>query len=249
MLLKGKTAVITGCNRGIGAAMLKTFAENGADIFACVRKETDEFSDRIKNLSEQNGVEIIPLYFDMRDADAMKNSVAQIRKSHKQIDILVNNAGMISENLLFHMTPIENMRELFEVNFFAQIRLTQYISRLMQKNSNGGSIIFMSSIAGLDGNPGQLEYVGSKAAILGITKTLAREFGAFNIRVNAMAPGIIETDMGNQVNEEMADDIIKHSPLQRRGKPEEIANVALFLASDLSSYVTSECIRISGGGI
>ncbi|MBQ3442763.1 MAG: SDR family oxidoreductase [Selenomonadaceae bacterium] len=249
MLLKGKTAVVTGCNRGIGKAILKKFAENGADVFACVRKETDEFQERIKNLSEQSGVEIIPLYFDIRDAEAMKNAVGQIRKSHRKIDILVNNAGMISANLLFHMTPIENMRELFEVNFFAQIRLTQYISRLMQKNPDGGSIIFMSSIAALDGSPGQLEYVGSKAAVLGATKTLAREFGAYNIRVNAIAPGLIETDMGNQVDDKMANEIIDHSPLRRWGKPEEIANVALFLASDLSSYVTGEFIRSSGGGV
>ena len=121
MLLKGKTAVVTGCNRGIGEAILEKFAENGASVFACVRKENEEFQERIKTLSEQNSVEIIPLYFDMCDVEAMKNAVTQIHKSHKKIDVLINNAGTLSENLLFHMTPIENMRELFEVNFFAQI--------------------------------------------------------------------------------------------------------------------------------
>ena len=248
MLLENKTAVITGCARGIGREILRTFAENGANVFACVRKETEEFSERIKDLSEKNGVEIIPLYFDLRDEVAMKNAVMQIRKSKKKIDILVNNAGIISESLLFQMTPIENMREVFEVNFFAQIRLTQYISRLIQKNENGGSIVFMSSIAAFDGTPGQLEYIGSKAAIAGITKALSYEFGPLNIRVNAVAPGPTKTDMGNEISEELAEDAIKRSALGRWGTPEEVANVVLFLASDLSNYVTGQCIRVDGGG-
>lgn len=248
MLLKNKTAIITGCARGIGKEILKTFAENGADVFACVRKETEEFSERIKILSEENGVEIVPLYFDLRDDVAMKEAVMQIRKSKKKIDILVNNAGVISESLLFQMTPMENMREVFEVNFFAQMRLTQYISRFMQKNENGGSIIFMSSIAALDGTPGQLEYIGSKAALIGATKALANEFGSFNIRVNAVAPGPTKTDMGNEISEKLAEDAIKRSALGRWGTPEEIANVVLFLASDLSNYVTGQCIRVDGGG-
>ena len=132
MLLKDKTALVTGCNRGIGKEILKTFAENGATVFACVRKETEEFFDYVKNLSEQNGVEIIPLYFELTDFDAMKKSVMQIRKSKKKIDILVNNAGIRPASATaFQMTPLDKIREVFEVNFFAVVQLTQYILKFM----------------------------------------------------------------------------------------------------------------------
>ena len=247
MLLKGKTAIITGCNRGIGKAILEKFAENGANIFACARKEYPEFVENINALTEKYSVEITPIYFDMTDEDAMKAAVMSIKKSRRNIDILVNNAGIISESLLFQMTPIDNMRKVFEVNFFAQMRLTQYISRLMQR-TGGGSIIFMSSISALDGAPGQLEYVGSKAAVIGSTKALAKEFGNSKIRVNAVAPGLIDTDMGNQADTQLSNDIIERSALKRWGKPEEIANAALFFASDLSSYITGQYLRVDGGG-
>lgn len=247
MLLKGKTAVITGCNRGIGRAILEKFAANGADIFACVRKETDEFTQFIQQLADENSVEIIPIYFDLTDEAAMKAGVAAIRKTRKPIDVLVNNAGVISENVLFQMTPMSNMRELFNVNFFAQMQLTQYISRLMQRNKKG-SIINISSISALDGSPGQIEYVSSKAALVGATRTLAREFGVDNIRVNAVAPGLIVTDMGNSMDTDYADTLVRISALARRGQPEEVANVVLFLASDLSTFVTAQVIRVDGGG-
>lgn len=247
MLLKGKNAIITGCNRGIGKAILTTFAHNGANVFACVRKITDEFEAETARLKKEYAVEIWPICFDIRDDAATKQAIAGIRKLHRPIDILVNNAGTISENVLFQMTPISNMRELFEVNFFAQMRLVQYVSRLMQRNENGGSIIHMASVAGLDGAPGQLEYVSSKAALVGATRTLAREFGADRIRVNAIAPGVIDTEMGNAMAESLSGDLIGHSALKRLGTPEEVAKVAVFLASDLSSYITGQVIRVDGG--
>ncbi len=245
MLLKNKTAIITGCNRGIGKAILEKFAENGANIFACARKEYPEFVENIKNLAEKYNVEITPLYFDMTDSEAMKAAVTTIRKSKRQIDILVNNAGILADSNLFQMSPIENMRKTFDVNFFAQMRLTQYISRLMQKS--GGSIVFISSVVALDGSPGQIGYVGSKSALIGATKTLSIELGQTNIRVNAVAPGIIETDMGDELNQELAQNIIERSALKRRGTPAEVANTVLFLASDLSNYITGQYIRVDGG--
>ena len=245
MILKNKTAVITGCNRGIGKEILKTFAENGANIFACVRKENENFSELIKNLSEKNSVEIIPLYFDMTDETAMKNSVMQIRKSKKKIDILVNNAGINSaESKLFQMTTMKNIREIFDVNFFAQLQLTQYILKFMQ---SGGSIINLSSISALDGLPGQVAYASSKSALIGFTKTLAQELGKQNIRVNAVAPGFTDTDMGNSSTNDYAKNILENSIFGRMGKAEEIANSILFLASDLSTFVTGEIIRVDGG--
>lgn len=247
MLLKGKHTIITGCNRGIGKAILKAFAQNGANIFACMRTVSSEVKEELEQLAEKYSVEIIPVCFDLCHENDMKQAIAEIRKKRCPIDILVNNAGAISENVLFQMTPISNMRELFEVNFFAQMQLIQYVSRLMQRNETGGSIIQMASIAALDGAPGQLEYVGSKAALVGATRTLAREFGKDGIRVNAIAPGVIDTDMGNKMADTLSKDLIDHSALTRLGKPEEVANAAVFLASDLSSYITGQIIRVDGG--
>ena len=246
-LLEGKNAVITGCNRGIGRAVLDSFAEQGANVFACVRSVNEEFKAHMEELSSMYGVEVLPMVFDLCDEEAMKKAVGEMRKSRRFIDVLVNNAGKITPDMMFQMTPIDNMRDIFEVNFFAQMRFTQYISRLMQRHGKGGSIVNLASIAGLDGAPGQLEYVGTKAAMVGVTRTLAREFGPDNIRVNAVAPGIIETDMGNEMDSEYAQGIIKRSSLGRKGQPEEIARVILFLASDLASYVTGQVIRADGG--
>lgn len=245
-LLDGKTAVITGCNRGIGRATLETFAENGANVFACVRNLSDEFNAYADELSTKYSVKIMPIVFDLCDEVAMKEAVGEIRKTRLPVEILVNNAGIISPHTLFQMISLENTKNIFEVNFFAQMRLTQYISRLMQRNGKG-SIIYLSSIAGLDGLPGQFEYCGTKAAIAGVTKTLAKEFGANNIRVNAVAPGIISTDMGSEVDNEFVQNMIARSALRRIGQPKEVSKVILFLASDLSNYVTGQIIRIDGG--
>ncbi|MBE6099352.1 MAG: SDR family oxidoreductase [Anaerovibrio sp.] len=247
MLLKGKNAVITGCSRGIGKAILTAFAQNGANVFACVRNLTETLAQEFESLANEYSVEIRPVVFDICDEAGVKKAVTDIRKAHCSIDVLVNNAGALSENTLFQMTPIDNMRNLFEVNFFSQMRLVQYVSRLMQRNEHGGSIVQIASMSGLDGAPGQLEYVSSKAAMVGATKTLAREFGSNAIRVNAIAPGIIETEMGKAMDEVLAKDFIDHSALARWGKPEEVANTAVFLASDMSSYITGQVIRVDGG--
>lgn len=247
MLLKGKHGIVTGCSRGIGKAILEAFARNGANVFACVRQVTEEFEAYAESLAKECSVKIFPMAFDLCDEDGARRAVADIRKRHCPVDVLVNNAGAIPENALFQMTPLANMRNLFEVNFFAQMRLVQYVSRLMQRNKNGGSIIQMASVAGLDGFPGQLEYAGSKAAMVGATRALAREFGRDGIRVNAIAPGIIDTEMGNAMEERLSEDLIGHSALGRKGTPEEVADVAVFLASDLSGYITGQVIRVDGG--
>ena len=247
MLLKGKNAVITGCSRGIGKAILTAFAQNGANVFACVRNLTETLAQEFESLANEYSVEIRPVVFDICDEAGVKKAVTDIRKARCPIDVLVNNAGALSDNTLFQMTPIDNMRNLFDVNFFAQMRLVQYVSRLMQRNEHGGSIVQIASMSGLDGAPGQLEYVSSKAAMVGATKTLAREFGSNAIRVNAIAPGIIETEMGKAMDEVLAKDFIDHSALARWGKPEEVANTAVFLASDMSSYITGQVIRVDGG--
>ena len=202
MLLQGKTAIITGSNRGIGKAILTKFAENGANIIAHARKETEEFVAYLSNLERQYGVTVVPVYFDAREETEMNAAVKQITSITKDIDILVNNMGTVNTISLFQMTPMQSIKEEFEVNFFAQMRFTQYISRLMTRKKKG-SIVNISSVAGLDGNTGMLQYVSSKAAMIGATKRLAIELGSSNIRVNSVAPGLTDTDMGNRMKEEL----------------------------------------------
>lgn len=248
MLLHKKTAIITGTNRGIGKAILTRFAENGADVFAHARRQTDEFDCFCKELGSKYSVTVTPVYFDVLDEEAMKAGIKQITKETKAIDVLVNNVGSVNSANLFQMTKIQDMRDEFEVNFFAQMLLTQYISRLMVRRQQG-SIINISSCAGLDGNTGMLQYVAAKAAMIGATKRLAIELGTANIRVNSVAPGLTDTDMGNKMKEELEQDTLNHLILKRKGRPEEIADSVVFLASDMASFITGQILRVDGGSL
>ena len=245
MLLKQKTAVITGCNRGIGKATLETFAENGADIFACVRKESDEFTDVMTKLKAKTGISITPVYFDFTESEQVKAGIKTIISFKKQIDILVNNAGVASGSL-FQMTSLQDLKNLFEINFFSQLLFTQGISRYMSRFKTG-SIINIGSTAGFIGSAGMTSYGSSKAALMFATKTIATELGAMNIRVNAIAPSLTKTDMFDQMDEKSRNKLIESSALKRPAEAVEIANVALFLASDLSSFITGQVLRVDGG--
>ena len=245
MLLKQKTAIITGCNRGIGKAILEKFAENGADIFACVRKESNEFNDVIIKLAVKTGVSITPVYFDFAKSEQVKAGIKTIISSKKKIDVLVNNAGVASGSF-FQMTPMKDLKNLFEVNFFSQILFTQGISRYMSRFKTG-SIINIASTAGLIGDAGTTSYGSSKAALMFVTKTMATEFGVMNIRVNAIAPSITKTDMFDQMDDKARNKLIESSALKRPAEAAEVANVALFLASDLSSFITGQVLRVDGG--
>jgi len=245
MLLKEKTAVITGCLQGIGLATLDLFAQNGADIFACCQCETEEFIAHVLELEKKYKVEITPIYFDLSDEDAIKQAVRIIQKAKKPIDILVNIAGM-NRDAIFHMVTMDQLKDTFQINFFSQMLLTQYITKLMLKNKKG-SVINISSIAGIDGNIGQLSYVASKAALISATKTLSQELGPKGIRVNAIAPGVIATAMTADLPEEAKTRLMSKSDIKRLGSPEEVANAIIYLASDLSSFVTGQVIRVDGG--
>ena len=245
MLLKQKTAVITGCNRGIGKATLETFAKNGANIFACVRKESDEFTDVMTKLTAKTGISITPVYFDFAESEQVKAGIKTIISFKKQIDILVNNAGVASGSL-FQMTSLQDLKQLFEINFFSQLLFTQGISRYMSRFKTG-SIINIGSTAGFIGNAGMTSYGSSKAALMFSTKTMATELGVMNIRVNAIAPSITKTDMSDQMEEKIRNKHLETSALKRTADPIEVANVALFLASDLSSFVTGQILRVDGG--
>lgn len=246
MLLKGKTAVITGCMQGIGKATLDMFAKEGADIFACCQKESEGFIRHLENLKKEYNVEIIPVYFDLADTDSIKNASKNILQTKKTVDILANIAG-ITKDALFPMVTREQLQQVFEINFFSQILFTQYIVKIMLKYGSGGSIINTSSISGIDGNRGQLAYGASKAAWVSATKTMAEELGANGIRVNAIAPGVIATAMTENLPEEALNKKISKSNIKRKGTSEEVAGVITYLASDLSSFVTGQIIRVDGG--
>lgn len=245
-MLKGKNAIITGCNRGIGKAILTLFAESGADIWACLRCQDAEFSSYAKALAENNGVTIKEIYFDLSDTDEIKAAARQITADKLPIDILINNAGAI-ETAAFLMTSMDTMREMFELNFFSHMQFTQTIARQMLRKRKG-SIINLSSSAAIEGNEGRTAYAAAKAAIITASKVMARELGPAGIRVNVIAPGLTQTDM--MENSTPADALlatVDRLSLKRVGQPHEIAGAALFLASDLSSYMTGQVLSIDGG--
>jgi 3-oxoacyl-[acyl-carrier protein] reductase len=245
MLLKDKTAVITGCLKGIGRTTMRSFAKNGANIWAFSEKQTEEFEEDIAELSEKYNVLITPVYVDLFETEEIKKAIRTIHQSKRNVDILVNIAG-ITSNALLNMTTMENMKRVFELNFFSQIFVTQNISKIMMKQKSG-SIINISSVSAIDGNRGQVAYSASKAALIGATKTLSSELSEYGIRVNAIAPGVIETSMTAELDKDDFQILVNKTNLGRAGKPDEVANVLLFLASDLSSYITGQVIRVDGG--
>lgn len=244
MLLKSKTAVITGCNRGIGKAILLSFAKNGADVFAVVRKEDEGFSTYCADLEKEYGVKISLVYMDLSDEEQVKAGAKQILKEKKPIGIIVNNAGISNPLSVLAMTKMETVKETFQINFFSQLLLTQQLSRSMMKI--GGSVIFLSSSAAFDGGA-TIEYSSSKAAIIGAVHRLAKEYGPFGIRVNAIAPGLTETDMGNSMSKEDEALALSMNVMKRKGKTDEIADAAVFLASEMSSFITGQILRVDGG--
>ena len=246
MLIKGKTAVITGCNRGIGKALLEVFSKNGANVWACVRKPNVDFTEYIKGLIAETDVKIRPVYFDLQDSEQIKEGVKTIRSAKEPIDILVNNAGVIHTSL-FQMTSIDKMREMFELNLFSQMLLTQQISKIMMRQKSG-SIINLSSSAAIEANEGRTAYAASKSAMITSTQVLSKELAGCGIRVNAIAPGLTQTDMMvESTPEDILANTLQRVSMRRVGRPEEIAKTALFLASDLSSYMTGQVLRVDGG--
>ena len=246
MLLKNKTAVITGCNKGIGKKILNVFSENGADIFACIRNLDDDFKTHINELEKKYKNKIFPIKLDLNDRNSIKESANIILKSGKSIDILVNNAGAIY-TALFQMTSRKKLEEIFEVNYFSQADFTQNIIKSMIKKKIS-SIVYISSSAAIDGNVGRSAYAASKAAINSHAKVLSKELGTYNIRVNVIAPGLTETEMMSEnTPKNIIEETLMSTSLKRVGQPNEIANVALFLSSELSSYITGQTIRVDGG--
>jgi 3-oxoacyl-[acyl-carrier protein] reductase len=244
-MLEGKTALITGCLKGIGYEAMQLFARSGANILACCQQQDADWEAARQQLAEETGVTITPLYFDMANPDEIRSAMRQLVAGKHNLDILLNIAG-IAQDSLFQMTTLDSMRSVFDINFFSQMLITQYASKLMARQKSG-SIVNVSSISALDGNAGQISYSSSKAALIGATKTLASELAEHNIRVNAIAPGVIKTGMTAALPAAALENLCARIPMKRMGLPCEVAGVMLFLASDLSSYITGQVLRVDGG--
>lgn len=244
-MLKGRVALITGSARGIGKAISLCFAMAGADI---VLNYTSDRSEREINALEEEikqlGGRVISIRADVSQYDEAKKLINGVIKTFGKIDILVNNAGITKDMLLIRMTEKE-FDDVLEVNLKGIFNCSKLGIQSMLKT--GGSIINMSSVVGLTGNVGQSNYAASKAGIVGFTKAVAKEYASRNIRVNTIAPGAIQTEMLECIEERAKKEMMNHIPMKRYGTSEEVAKVALFLASDLSSYITGEVIRVDGG--
>lgn len=244
-MLTNKIAVITGAAGGVGQACLDLFCENRAEVYAFVRQIRPELTDHVSRLTEL-GAAVHIIECDIGSESDIKQAVRELTKRTRTVDILVNNAGMVPENSLFQMTTAENIKKVFDVNFLGHAILTQYISRIMARNKSG-SIVNVSSVAAVDGTPGSFEYCASKSAIIGATKELAFELGTSGIRVNAVAPGLIGTNMISNMSEQLRSSTLERCIMKREAEPSEIANAILFLASDMSSYMTGQILRVDGG--
>ena len=243
-LLENKVALVTGASRGIGEAIALKFAEHGANVaFTFLSSE-----ERAKALEEKlaaMGVKAKGYKSDAGDYKASEQLAADVLKDFGTIDICVNNAGISKDNLLLRLTP-EQWDDVMQANLKSVYNLTKQVIKPMMKNRSG-SIINLSSIVGVKGNGGQSAYAASKAGIIGFTKSIAQEIGSRNIRCNAIAPGFIETDMTHYLKDGGAEKWFEKIPLGRFGKPEEVADVALFLACDMSKYMTGQVLSICGG--
>ncbi len=240
-----RNAVVTGARRGIGRAIVEEFAANNINVWACASKNNTEFEKDMASLSEKYGVWIKPVYFDLAKEDEIKNSLMGIIREKNTIDILVNNAGIPSGGLL-QMTSMATLRNVMEINFIAQIYITQLISKIMIRQKEG-IIINMGSVGGIEAGEGYLAYGSSKAALLWATRSISKELAKYNIRVNAVAPGLVKTDMGDFKDKEEQEKVLKRISMKRWGKPVEIAKVVMFLATDASSFITGSILNVDGG--
>lgn len=243
-LLEGKTAIITGASRGIGKAIAMVFANHGCNI-AFTDLRYDEHAQALEASIAALGVKAKGYASDASSFSDSMAVVGEILKEFPVIDILVNNAGITKDNLLMRMTEAD-WDLIMNVNLKSVFNLTQAVQKTMLKQ-RFGSIINMSSVVGVAGNAGQSNYSASKAGIIGFTKSIALELGSRNIRCNAIAPGFIETEMTHKLPEEAKQGWLKDIPSKRPGTPEEVANAALFLASDLSVYITGQVLNVCGG--
>ena len=245
MLLKDKKALVTGSSRGIGKGIVEAYLKNGCEVWGLCSKPSAN-KDALEALAKENGVSFHEIYADVGNAEQVKEVVTAAVKESGGFDVLVNNAGITRDGLSFRMKQ-EDWDDVLRINLTSAFLICQIVSYDMVRNKRPGSIINMSSIVGVHGNGGQVNYAASKGGLIAYSKSLAAEVGSRGIRVNVIAPGFIETDMTGVLKEELRAAMVEKTLLKRAGKPEDIANTALYLASDLASYVSAQVIGVDGG--
>lgn len=241
-LLKGKVCVVTGSTRGIGKEIALLFAEEGAEVVINGTKEKS--ADQWIN-DNKNKERLHPYYFDITDSTKVRNNIVAIKREFGRIDVLVNNAG-VEFNELIGMISRENMEKMFHVNVYSMIEMIQVVSRVMQKNKNGGSIINISSMVGIRGNAGQLVYSATKGAVIALTKSAAKELAPKGIRVNSIAPGLTQTEMLEHVKIGKLQDRISNICMGRMAQPKDIAGGCLLLATDYAGYISGQILPVDG---
>ena len=243
-LLENKVALITGGGRGIGRSICESFAENGCNVAFTYNSSKEAAENLVEELKKYD-VKVKCYKSDASDHDKSVELIDNVISDFERIDVLVNNAGITKDNLLMRMSP-SDFKDVVNVNLGSVFNLTKSSIRIFLKQKEG-SIINISSIVGVKGNAGQSNYAASKAGIIGFSKSIALELGSRNIRCNVVAPGFIETDMTDSLSDDLLEKWKESIPLKRSGKPNDVGNACVFLASDLSSYITGQVLQVDGG--
>ncbi len=243
-MIKNKSAIVTGGARGIGKEIARTLAENGANIAINYRNFNDEIKSFVEELNAL-GVKVLTFKCDVSKEEEVEAFINEVKNTFGSIDILVNNAGITKDGLLLRMSE-KDFNDVIDVNLKGTFNMTKAVSSIMVRQRSG-KIINISSVVGVAGNAGQCNYAASKAGVIGFSKSIARELASRNINVNVIAPGYINTDMTKVLSDRVKEEVLKTIPMKKIGEPKEIANLALFLSSDLSNYITGQVINVDGG--
>lgn len=243
-MLKNKSAIVTGGARGIGREIAKTLAKNGANIAINYRTYNQELEKLVSELENYN-VKVLTYKCDVSNEEEVESFIKAVKDKFNSIDILVNNAGITKDGLILRMSE-KDFTDVLDINLKGTFNMTKAVSKIMVRQKYG-KIINISSVVGVAGNAGQCNYAASKAGVIGFSKSIARELASRNINVNVIAPGYINTDMTNVLSDNIKEEILKTIPMKKIGDPIEVANLALFLSSNLSDYITGQVINVDGG--
>ena len=244
MSLENKTAIVTGGSRGIGRAICVELAKQGANVVTCYANGADAANETV-NLCKEYGVNAMAVKADVANNSDVESLVSKVKEEFGSVDILVNNAGITKDNLLLKMSE-EDFEQVIDTNLKGAFLFIKHVSKIMLKQRSG-KIINISSVVGVRGNAGQVNYAASKAGVIGMTKSAAKELASRGITVNAVAPGFIETDMTAKLPEAVVDEMKKTIPMKKVGQAEDVANLVAFLASDSANYITGQVICVDGG--